>query len=61
MEQTLQSIRRLFDRVVGIAHYENAVREEARRIFAEHGPDFACLEGPAYLRSQARIGKCRGQ
>ncbi len=59
--QTLQTIRNLFDRVVGIAHYENAVREQARRIFAERGPDFACIEGPAYLRRPARIGKSRGQ
>ena len=61
MEQPLQSIRRLFDRVVGIAHYETSVRKQARRIFAEHGPDFACLEGPAYLRRRARFGKLRGQ
>ena len=61
MEQTLRTIRRLFDRVVGIAHYESAVREEARRIFAEHSPDFAFLEGPAYLRRPARIGKSRGR
>ena len=54
MEQTLQSIQRLFNRVVGVAHDASAVREQARRIFAEHGHDFSQFEGPAYLRRHAR-------
>ncbi len=56
MEETLQSIQRLFSRVVGIAHYEAALRARAHLVFAERGPDFARLDGPAYLRRPARIG-----
>ena len=60
MEMTLQSLQRLFDRLVGVAHYEAALRAHAQVVFAERNFDFARLDGPAYLRRQARIGKqCR--
>lgn len=49
LEQTLQSIQRLFNRVVGVAHYEAEWRERARFV------------GLAYLRCSARIGQHRRQ
>ena len=57
MEQTLQSIQRFFNRMVGIAHYEAALREHARLVFAKRTPDFSRFDCPAYLRRPARIGQ----
>jgi len=59
LQQTMQSIQRLFDRVIGIAHYESALREQAHQIFSAGGPDFSRLEPPAYWRRSARIIKNR--
>lgn len=57
MTQTLQSIQRLINRMIGIARYEAALREHARVVFGKRRPDFARFDGPAYLRRSARIGQ----
>ena len=44
------------DRAFNTEWYEAALRARAHLVFAERGPDFARLEGPAYLRRPARIG-----
>ena len=55
MEQTLQAIQRIINRLVGIAQHEAALRKRARFVFANRSPDFSRLDHPAYLRRPARI------
>ena len=57
LEQTLQSIQQIINRLVGIAQYEAALRKRARFVFANRSPNFSRLDYPAYLRRPARIGQ----
>ena len=51
----MNTLQRLFDRLVGIAHYEAALRDRARQVFDAPAINLVSLETPACWRRQARI------
>lgn len=48
-------LQRLFDRLIGIAQYEDALRRNARRVFSAPGIDTSAFEIPACWRRAGRV------
>jgi len=48
-------LQRLFDRLIGIAQYEDALRHNAHRIFTAPGIDATAFEKPACWRRAGRV------
>ena len=55
----MNALQRFFDRLVGIARYEAALRHKADQVFCTPALNFIPLESPACWRRQSRIQASR--
>lgn len=57
--RTMNTLQELFDRLLGIAHYQAAQRHKAHQVFCTPTLDLIPLEKPACWRRPARIQRSR--
>ena len=51
----MNTLQRIFDRLVGIACYDDALLDKANQVFCAPTLNFIPLESPACWRRQSRI------
>ena len=55
----MNTLQELFDRLLGIAHYQAALRHKAHQVFCTPTLNLIPLEKPACWRRPARIQRSR--
>lgn len=54
-DNTMNTLQRLFDRLIGLATYENELRDKAYQVYCTPAQDLLSLEKPACWRRPTRV------